>query len=43
MKMKIGEYKMDTKERWESFKREFSHDMEDLGQSLKDIGKDNVQ
>lgn len=26
---------------WSEFKREFDHDLEELGQSLKDISKDN--
>jgi DNA repair ATPase RecN len=26
---------------WESFKREFNHDMDGLGESFKDLGKDN--
>lgn len=43
MKIRIGEYKRSTKEKWDAFKREFSHDMEELGSSLKDIGKDNVK
>jgi len=28
---------------WETFKREFNHDMDEFGQSVKDIGKDNVK
>jgi peptidoglycan hydrolase CwlO-like protein len=28
-------------ENWEAFKREFRHDMNELGESIKDIGKDN--
>lgn len=28
---------------WETFKREFNHDMDELGTSIKDIGKDNVK
>jgi len=26
---------------WESFKREFNHDMDELGNALEDLGKDN--
>jgi DNA repair ATPase RecN len=29
--------------KWESFKREFNHDMEELGNSFRDIGKNNVK
>lgn len=35
-------YKDQGKEKWESFKNEFNHDMDELGQSLKDLFKDNV-
>jgi cytochrome c biogenesis factor len=28
---------------WTKFKREFNHDMTELGHSIKDIGKDNVK
>jgi len=26
---------------WESFKREFNHDMDEIGQALKDLTVDN--
>jgi chromosome segregation ATPase len=28
---------------WESFKREFNHDMDELGNSFNDLGKNNVK
>ena len=28
---------------WETFKREFDHDMEEIGKSLKDISADNIK
>ena len=28
---------------WESFKREFNHDMDGLGESFKDLGKNNTK
>ena len=28
---------------WEEFKREFNHDMDELGKSFDDMGKDNVK
>lgn len=28
---------------WESFKREFNHDMDELGNSIQDLGKNNVK
>ena len=43
MKEKMKDYKNEGNEKWESFKREFSHDMDELGQSLKDLGKNNVK
>lgn len=44
LRTRIGEdHKNDNKEQWESFKREFSHDMDELGRSLKNIGNDNVK
>ena len=35
MKKKLDEYKEDGKEKWTSFKNEFSHDMDELGKALK--------
>ena len=29
--------------KWSSFKREFNHDMDELGQAFKDIAKDNTK
>lgn len=42
-KVKISKYKNDGNEKWESFKREFNYDMDKLGQSLKDLGENNVK
>lgn len=28
---------------WETFKREFNHDMEGIGDAFKDLGKDNTK
>lgn len=36
----IGTYETNQTD-WESFKREFNHDMDELGQSLKDLTVDN--
>ncbi len=41
MKAKINAYKEDGNEKWQSFKREFNHDMDELGQALKDLTKNN--
>jgi DNA repair exonuclease SbcCD ATPase subunit len=45
LKRKLNEYngKGETNEKWESFKREFNHDMDELKKSVKDIGKNNVK
>ncbi len=40
LKARINSYNKGETE-WESFKREFNHDMDGIGQSLKDLGKDN--
>jgi len=42
MKIKIDEYKEEGNEKWESFKREFNHDMDEIGNSLKDLTKNNT-
>ena len=38
---KIKTYKNDTNSDWESFKREYNHDMNELGKALKDMTIDN--
>jgi F0F1-type ATP synthase membrane subunit b/b' len=40
-KIKIDSYKNDANSDWKSFKREFNHDMNELGKSLKDFTVDN--
>lgn len=37
MKRKIDEYKQEGKDKWDSFKTEFNHDMDELGRALKDL------
>jgi hypothetical protein len=39
MKKRMDDYKADGKEKWESFKREFNENMDELGQALKDLTK----
>ncbi len=39
---KMKEYKGQGKENWENFKKEFNHDMEELGKAFKNIGTTNV-
>jgi septal ring factor EnvC (AmiA/AmiB activator) len=41
IKTRIETYKEDKNSDWESFKREYNHDMEELGKALKDITVDN--
>ena len=43
MRIKMNEYKEEGNDKWESFKREFNHDMDELGQSLKDLTKNNTK
>lgn len=41
LKVKMDNYKDEGKEQWESFKREFNHDMDELGNALKDLTVNN--
>jgi cell division protein FtsB len=41
LKRRITTYNDPDKSKWEEFKREFSHDMDELGQALKDMFRDN--
>lgn len=43
MKKTMDDYKAEGKDKWESFKNEFSHDMEELGQAFKDLGENNIK
>ena len=43
MKKKIDEYKVEGKEKWETFKAEFSHDLIELGKAFNDLKTDNVK
>ena len=42
LKRRIDEYKGEGNDKWQSFKREFKRDMEELGQAIRDIGTNNV-
>jgi PhoPQ-activated pathogenicity-related protein len=43
LKMKIsGSSQVKTSE-WSSFKRDFNHDMDELGQAIKDVGTDGTK
>lgn len=37
LKMKMNDYKAEGKEKWESFKAEFKHDMNELGEAFKGL------
>ncbi len=43
LKDKFNSYNTDdkVKSNWQEFKREFRHDMDQLGRSIKDLGKNN--
>lgn len=41
LESRMMQYRGDNKENWKEFKREFSHDMDELGKAFKDLGKDN--
>ena len=43
LKARVEAQKEANDEKWESFKTEFKHDMDELGKSIKDLGKDNVK
>jgi hypothetical protein len=44
LKKRMNDYTYDNNNsKWNQFKREFNHDMKELGHALKDIGKDNVK
>ncbi len=41
LKAKIDTYKNDANSDWQSFKREFNHDMDEMGKAFKDLTVDN--
>jgi DNA repair exonuclease SbcCD ATPase subunit len=44
MRARIDDYDREKRrEKWEEFKKEFNRDMEELGNALKDLNKDNVK
>ena len=43
LKKKMDDYKIEGKEKWESFKNEFNHDMDELGKAVKDLVVDNKE
>jgi peptidoglycan hydrolase CwlO-like protein len=43
LRMKMDNYQGSGKDKWEEFKREFNHDMDELGKALEDLTKNNVK
>jgi Skp family chaperone for outer membrane proteins len=43
MKKKMDEYQEQGKENWETFKTEFNHDMDEIGNAFKDLTVTNVK
>ncbi|HKC34893.1 MAG TPA: hypothetical protein VKB95_02490 [Chitinophagaceae bacterium] len=43
LRRKIDEYKYVNDTGWQEFKREFNHDMDELGHAIDDIFNDNVK
>jgi hypothetical protein len=43
MKERIATQKESNNEKWQTFKNEFNHDMDELGNALRDLGKKNVK
>ncbi len=43
LQIKMRDYKADGKDSWESFKAEFSHDMEEVENGFKSIGNNDVK
>jgi len=43
MKKKLADYKYEEQAKWEIFKAEYNHDMDQLGQSFKDLTVKNVK
>ena len=41
LKVKMDAYKNDVSSDWQSFKREFKHDTDEIGKVLKDLTVDN--
>lgn len=43
MKAKVRDYKEEGNEAWEAFKREFNHDMDELGKSINNLSQNNTK
>jgi predicted RNase H-like HicB family nuclease len=43
MKMRLDKFEDNEQDKWDSFKSEFNHDMDELGKALKDLTIDNTK
>ncbi|MCD6018773.1 MAG: hypothetical protein K0S53_1894 [Bacteroidetes bacterium] len=45
LRAKLRDYKHDEHDntKWETFKREFNHDMDEMGNAFRDLGKNNAK
>ncbi len=43
LKKKLADYKDDGQDKWNGFKTEFNHDMNELGKAVKNITVENVE
>jgi uncharacterized protein YicC (UPF0701 family) len=43
LKEKLNNYQDSDNAKWEEFKREFNHDMDELGKAFGELNKDNVK
>jgi hypothetical protein len=41
--MRLDNYKGEGEDKWEDFKKEFEHDMNEIGSSLKDLTVSNTK
>ena len=43
MKKKMKDYRQDGKDKWQAFKTEFTHDMDELGKAFKDLHASSLE
>lgn len=43
LRTKLNDYQSDKQEDWDTFKKELNHDMDELGNSLRDFGQKNLK
>jgi DNA anti-recombination protein RmuC len=42
LQKRLDEFNEENGDKWASFKREFNHDMDEIGNSIRDITEDNI-